>query len=412
MNSQRNFDIVIVGGGLVGASLALALAEFDLRIALVDRQAFDAEKIPFKNAPGHFDPRVSAITPQSRQFLETIAVWHGIAAQRLCAYQHMEVWDGEGTGSIHFAAEEIQQSALGYIIENSVILAALYQTLPLHGNIELLTPWEIDSIAKTEDGVQLLASNGESLACSLVIAADGANSKLRELAGFATREWEYGHNAIVTTVKTALPHEATAWQRFMPTGPLAFLPLDDDKTAGDSDLAGQRFSSIVWSAVPERAEELMALDDDQFRHALGKAFEHRLGNIEWVDKRFQFPLRQRHAQTYFRDGVVLVGDAAHTIHPLAGQGVNLGLLDARALSQEIRRGLQAGRSLNDERILERYQRDRKGHNMSMMWLMEGFKHLFADQPPAVTWLRNLGLATVDNFSLLKNAMARQAMGID
>lgn len=410
MSRRRKFDIAIVGGGLVGASLALALAEFELSIALVDRQAFAADRIPFRNSPGHFDPRVSAITPQSKKFLESIAAWDGITAQRLCPYQHMEVWDGEGTGSIRFSAGEIQQSALGYIIENSVILAALYQAIAPHRNIQLLAPWEIDSIASREGGVNVLASDGAVLECSLVVAADGANSKLRELAGFETREWDYGHNAIVTTVQTSFPHQATAWQRFMTTGPLAFLPLDSGAKAGSS--VGQRLCSIVWSAIPERAEELMALDDEAFRLALGKAFEHRLGDIEWTDRRFQFPLRQRHAQTYFRNGIVLVGDAAHTIHPLAGQGVNLGLLDARALAIEIGRGLEAGRSLHDERILERYQRDRKGHNMSMMWLMEGFKHLFAEQAPPVTWLRNLGLSTVDNFSLLKNQLAKQAMGID
>ncbi len=404
--SSKHYDIVIVGGGLVGASLSLALSRLDLNIALLDRQAFNEDSIPFRSDPTHFDPRVSAITPKSKDFLESIDVWREIESQRLSPYQEMQVWDGEGTGSIHFSAAEINQPALGYIIENSVILAALYRKLISKRSIDLVAPWEIETIARTDQGINLIAPDGSKLECSLLIAADGANSRIREISGFETREWDYGHNAIVTTVRTEHQHQATAWQRFMATGPLAFLPLAHN---GNDE---QRYSSIVWSVVPERGDELMALNDKEFSRELECAFEHRLGAIEWVDKRFQFPLRQRHAHSYFKDGVVLVGDAAHTIHPLAGQGVNLGLLDARGLSAELAKGIDAGRALNDERILERYQRNRKGHNMSMMWLMEGFKHLFAEQPPPVIWLRNVGLSTIDGFKLAKNELARQAMGID
>ena len=404
--SSKHYDIVIVGGGLVGASLSLSLSRLDLKVALVDRQAFREDSIPLRSHPQQFDPRVSAITPKSKDFLDTLGVWREVESQRLCPYQEMQVWDGEGTGSVQFTAAEIHQPALGYIVENSVILAGLYRRLSERSNIDLLVPWEIESTAKTSDGVKLISAEGNELDCSLLVAADGANSRIRELTGFDTKEWDYGHNAIVTTVKTEEPHLATAWQRFMATGPLAFLPL------AQSDNDEQHHCSIVWSVIPERGDELMALDDKEFCRELGRSFEHRLGTVEWIDKRFQFPLRQRHAHSYFKDGVVLVGDAAHTIHPLAGQGVNLGLLDAQALSTELAKGTSAGRTISDERILERYQRNRKGHNMSMMWLMEGFKHLFAEQAPPVTWLRNFGLSTIDGFKLAKNELARQAMGID
>lgn len=404
--SSKHYDIVIVGGGLVGASLSLALSQLDLKIALVDRQIFKEDAIPFRNDPAHFDPRVSAITPKSKEFLESIGVWPEIESQRMSPYQEMQVWDGEGTGSIHFSAAEMNQPALGYIIENSVILAALYRKLNSKHRIDLIVPWEIEAITRTEQGTNLKAADGSKLECSLLIAADGANSRIREISGFETREWDYGHNAIVTTVKTEHPHQATAWQRFMATGPLAFLPL------AQNEEDEQGYCSIVWSVIPERGDELMSLNEEEFRHELGRAFEHRLGAIQWTDKRFQFPLRQRHAYSYFKDGIVLVGDAAHTIHPLAGQGVNLGFLDTHALSAELIKGIGAGRALNDERILERYQRTRKGHNMSMMWLMEGFKHLFAEQAPPITWLRNVGLSTIDGFKLAKNELARQAMGID
>ena len=414
MNESTDFDVVIVGCGLVGATMGLSLATLantsggqTLRIAVADRQRFDPSTSVFVRNPERFDARVSALTLSSQALLSNLQVWPSIASARVCPYQDMRVWDGEGTGSIHFNAAEIGQAHLGSIVENSVVLAALIQRLDEVDAIQQLMPFSIESLHITDDRrIQLTSKEGQHCTTGLLIGADGANSRVRELMQFNTREWDYQHTALVTTVRTELSHQNTAWQRFMATGPLAFLPLTD------SDQTAQDHCSIVWSCVPERAEELSTLDDAGFCTELGRAFEHRLGEIEWADQRFQLPLRQRHATEYYRDNVVLIGDAAHTIHPLAGQGVNLGMLDAEVLAEVLGSGVAAGRRVNDPVLLARYQRKRRGHNMGMMWLMEGFKHLFAEQPPPIHWLRNAGLNAVDSFSVLKNQLARRAMGLE
>ena len=409
MATTESFDIVITGGGMVGTTLARLLANLEadgkpLRIALVDRAPFNKQNTPALVNPETYDPRVSALTLASKALFEGLGIWQQIDAMRQRPYTDMEVWDAEGTGSIHFCAAEVQQPDLGSIVENSVITAALYEGLESQQNLTYFAPFNVSAISRSEQGEPILqADDGTSLQSSLLVAADGANSKIRELAGFNTREWDYGHNAIVTTVHTELPHQNTAWQRFIDTGPLAFLPLE----CGPQ----QNCCSIVWSVVTSRAEQLMALSDADFMLELGRAFEHRLGRIEQIDKRYQVPLRQRHATDYYQDSIVLVGDAAHTIHPLAGQGVNLGLLDAAALSNELHAGLKTGRKANDKRVLERYQRQRKPHNLRMMWVMEGFKHLFAEQTPPAVWLRNVGLSAVDGAGPVKNLVVRHAIGM-
>ncbi|MES3008935.1 MAG: FAD-dependent oxidoreductase [Pseudomonadota bacterium] len=414
-SAENEFDVVIVGGGMVGASLACALADAGLRLAVLDSQPFAASATPanIASAEPTFDPRVSAITPASQQFLHRLGVWDAIAAQRLSPYTDMHVWDGDGTGSIHFSAADIHADLLGHIIENSVILTALQQRLGSN-NITLLAPVTLTglippSITSPEAPVQITLADGRCLSTRLLVAADGANSTVRELAGFQTREWDYQHHAIVTTVRTALPHRQTAIQRFMDAGVLAFLPLRANPVSSFDE---QYHCSIVWSVLPDVAQNLMALDDIAFARELQAAIENRLGKIESVDKRYSFPLRQRHAHSYVQQGIALIGDAAHTIHPLAGQGVNLGLQDASVLAEEILLALSKGRDFADLRTLRRYQRRRIGHNLGMMWMMEGFKRLFADQPLAVRWLRNAGMAGLDKTVLLKNQIMRSAMGIE
>lgn len=409
------FDVIVVGAGLVGASVALALADTGLRIAVLDAQPLpppQADVVP----PERFDPRVCAITPASRRFLQSLGAWAGVEQRRSCAYTDMHVWEADGTGSIHFAAQDIHCDSLGHIVENAVLLSALHERLHSSRDIALLAPVSLEALQRLpvpapldddQSRTQLQLADGRLLRSRVLVAADGGASRVRELARFDLREWDYEHQAIVTTVRTRLPHRHTATQRFMDDGVLAFLPLQA-APAG----AAQHCSSIVWSAVPDKAASLMALDDEAFAFALEQAIEGRFGRIEQVDPRLCVPLRQRHAKQYVQEGIALVGDAAHTIHPLAGQGVNLGFADAEALATQLRQALARADEIGALQVLRRYQRQRIGHNLGMMWVMEGFKRLYADQVLPLRWLRNAGMSGLDRSLLLKSRVMRAAMGVD
>ena len=402
----HDYDIVIVGAGLVGAALACAVAKQNsaalLRIALIeaggDTQHFSGED---------FDPRVVALTHASQHLLADIGVWEKIVNQRACAYSEMEVWDGEGTANIHFSAAEMRQDYLGHIIENSVVVTALREKIINYPQITLIQPAAVVGLNVVElninETTQIILNSGTILTTKLLIAADGAQSKIRELAEFPTREWDYGHTAIITTVQTELPHQATAWQRFMHSGPLAFLPLQS--------VNGKHFCSIVWSTEHALASELMVLNDVDFCARLGFAFEHKLGKVLHAATRVAIPLRQRHAKNYIQSQIVLIGDAAHNIHPLAGQGVNLGLLDVAALAKEIARACDRGIPLNDFSILRRYQRQRLASNLMMMSAMEAFKQLFGNSSLMLNWLRNTGMRQLNSLTAIKKFIVNTAMGL-
>lgn len=404
-SAHTDYDVIIVGAGLVGATLACAIAQTDaaqnLRIAVIEANS-DVQHFSGEN----FDPRVVALTHASQKLLTDIGCWDEIVAQRVCAYREMKVWDGEGTAAIEFDCAEVQQSHLGHIVENSVIVNQLRERMELHRNIFLIQPVAVAQVIPAQaefPRVRVQLTNGNEITTTLLIAADGAQSKVRELAEFSTREWDYGQQAIITTVRTEQSHEFTAWQRFMHTGPLAFLPLQN---SGDSHRC-----SIVWSADDELAAQLMTLDDEAFCARLTTAFEARLGRVISCDKRYAIPLRQRHATTYIQPGIALVGDAAHNIHPLAGQGVNLGLLDVIALAQEVERALLRRIPLADYSILRRYQRQRLASNLGMMSAMEGFKHLFGNRTLAVNWLRNTGMRQLNSAAAIKKIIINTALGV-
>lgn len=399
------YDIVIVGAGIVGSALACALAKSSFNTAIIEAQERVIDRNEQATSVDGFDVRVSAITIASQQLLKDIGAWEIIAENRLSPYRHMHVWDAEGTGSIDFDADDINQPALGHIVENKVTADALTQCMNRQTNLHRIVPAILEEIEPLQNGAYLLTlGDGRQLQTSLLVAADGANSKVRALEHIAMREWDYNHHAIVATVKTELSHGHTARQRFLPEGPLAFLPLS---SAQDDT----HYCSIVWSAIPSYAENLMALTDDEFTEALAAAFEYQLGSISAVSRRFSFPLRQRHVVDYIKPGLALVGDAAHTIHPLAGQGVNLGLMDIKTLSEELLRSQQRGLSPGSIAVLERYQRRRKGANLAMMAGMDGLKRLFSETTLPVRWARNSGLRWLDKSKMLKRQIMKRAMGL-
>ncbi|WP_430472559.1 2-octaprenyl-3-methyl-6-methoxy-1,4-benzoquinol hydroxylase [Zestomonas insulae] len=392
-------DLIIVGAGMVGSALALALEHSGLDILVVDGGPLSVK--PF-DAAARFEPRVSALSAASQRVLERLGAWDGIRARRASPYIEMQVWDGSGTGQIHFSAASVHAETLGHIVENRVVQDALLERLHA-SELGLLGSARLEQLRRSGDDWLLTLADGRQLRTPLLIAADGANSAVRRLAGCATREWDYLHHAIVTSVRCAEPHRRTARQRFTDDGPLAFLPLERD---GDA-----HWCSIVWSATPGEAERLMALDDAAFCAALGRAFEQRLGTIEASDPRLCIPLRQRHAKRYVEPGLALIGDAAHSIHPLAGQGVNLGFLDAAVLAEVLLHAHGRGERLAEPRVLSRYERRRMPHNLAMMAAMEGFERLFQADALAVRWLRNSGLNWVDNLPEAKALFVRQALGL-
>jgi 2-octaprenylphenol hydroxylase len=402
--SSPEFDVVIVGAGIAGGALVRALAQQDLRLALVEARPLEsAPAAPTTGLEG-FDARVSAITPASQTLLHSLGVWQSITASRACPYRHMHVWDGEGSASIDFDAGELDAPVLGHIVENRVLTGALLEDVGKRAEVTVFNPARLQNLHREETGhCRLQLEDGRELRCQLLVAADGALSRVRQLADFRTREWDYGHHALVATVETELYHQGTAYQRFMATGPLAFLPL---ASQGD-----RHYCSIVWSAKPDLAETLQALSDEEFCAQLERSFERRLGGIRAVSPRFAFPLRQRHAIDYVQPGIALVGDAAHTIHPLAGQGINLGLQDVVALSEELTREVRRGGSVGSMEVLSRYQRRRKGENMLMMTAMDGFKRLFEEQSLPLRWLRNTGMRLVGQAGPLKQQLMRHAMGV-
>ncbi|MCD5974544.1 2-octaprenyl-3-methyl-6-methoxy-1,4-benzoquinol hydroxylase [Pseudomonas quasicaspiana] len=391
-------DLLIVGAGMVGSALALALQGSGLNVIVVDGGALSVK--PF-DAQAMFEPRVSALSAASQRILQRLGAWEGIASRRTSPYGEMQVWDGSGTGQIHFSAASVHADVLGHIVENRVVQDALLDRL--HDcDIGLLANARLEQMRRSGDDWLLTLADGRLLRAPLVIAADGANSAVRRLTGTQTREWDYQHHAIVTSVRTSNPHRKTAWQRFTDNGPLAFLPLQRE---------GEHWCSIVWSVTPKEAERLTALDDDTFCRELEQAFEGRLGPVLAVDPRVCVPLRQRHAKRYVAEGLALIGDAAHTIHPLAGQGVNLGFLDAAVLAEVLLHANERGERLADVRVLSRFERRRMPHNLALMAAMEGFERLFqADQLP-LRWLRNTGLKMVNQMPEAKATFVRQALGL-
>ncbi|NLR35281.1 FAD-dependent 2-octaprenylphenol hydroxylase [Aeromonas hydrophila] len=392
---MQNVDVVIVGGGMVGLGLAAALKGSALKVAVVEGQLPEPA---LDEAP---DNRVSALSLASQRILQQVGAWRGIEARRLQPYVQMEVWEQDSFGRIAFDAASLRQPELGHIVENRVIQLALLEAILDGDNIQLLSPARASSLQSGEAGSLLLLEDGRALSAKLVVAADGAHSWVRRQVDIPLTSWDYGHHALVATVRCAEPHEAVARQIFTPEGPLAFLPL------WQPDLC-----SIVWSVPAARAEALCQCDEEQFNRQLTTAFDGRLGLCKVEGARSAIPLTARYARDFARERLVLVGDAAHTIHPLAGQGVNLGLLDAAALAEQILRNQAAGKDIGLLTNLRGYERWRKSEAASMLAAMEGLKRLFAGSNPLKKLVRGAGLCAFDLLTPLKQGVIRAAMGLE
>ena len=392
---MSQYDIIIIGGGMVGLTLACALAKTGLQIAVIEAHA------PKNISPdAEYGLRVSAISRASQQVFTNIGAWQHMQARRISPYEHMHVWDAMGNGQIHFSASDLGADVLGHIIENNVVQFSLLQSLLQHENLHWLCPASIEKIECNGDSNTVTLNNGNVLTTKLLVGADGAHSRVRDAAGIQLEQTPYEQKGVVCVVESTKHHQYTAWQRFLPTGPLAFLPLADGRC------------SIVWSASDAEADRLLALSANDFARELEQAFEFTLGAVKSVGERAAFPLIRRHAEHYVVPGVVLIGDAAHTIHPLAGQGVNLGVLDAASLAQVISEAVRDRRDFASMPILRKFERWRRGENTLMMHSMSGFKNLFSNDNSALSFIRNAGLNLVNALPPVKNILMRRAMGLE
>lgn len=392
---MKQHDVVIVGDGVVGLTLAHALAQRGMNIAIFLN---NSAAIATSTLATKYDVRVSAVTQASERIFKHIGVWSSMVERRVSPFRDMHIWDALGAGQLHFDSAWVGQSHLGHIIENSVMIAALREKLADYPNLTCYENYQLTDLMMPAGGVIIKTDQGNIFA-KLLLGADGANSWVRQKAGFTLEQDSYNQTAIVTTVQTELPHQETAWQRFLPTGPLAFLPLNHP-----------HYCSIVWSCTPEKTAEILAYTDEQFCRQLMDAFDFKLGKIISVEPRQNFPLIMRHADRYIMPHIALVGDAAHTIHPLAGQGLNQGLLDAAVLVDVIAKTLALGRPLGMESLLRQYERERRTANLLMIKLMDGLKQLFSNEHPVLMTVRNTGLNITEKLPWIKMVLMQQAMG--
>ncbi|CAM6323663.1 FAD-dependent 2-octaprenylphenol hydroxylase [Escherichia coli] len=393
---MQSVDVAIVGGGMVGLAVACGLQGSGLRVAVLEQRVPEPLAA---DAPPQL--RVSAINAASEKLLTRLGVWQDILSRRASCYHGMEVWDKDSFGHISFDDQSMGYSHLGHIVENSVIHYALWNKAQQSSDITLLAPAELQQVAWGENETFLTLKDGSMLTARLVIGADGANSWLRNKADIPLTFWDYQHHALVATIRTEEPHDAVARQVFHGEGILAFLPLSDP-----------HLCSIVWSLSPEEAQRMQQASEDEFNRALNIAFDNRLGLCKVESARQVFPLTGRYARQFAAHRLVLVGDAAHTIHPLAGQGVNLGFMDAAELIAELKRLHRQGKDIGQYIYLRRYERSRKHSAALMLAGMQGFRDLFFGTNPAKKLLRDIGLKLADTLPGVKPQLIRQAMGLN
>ncbi|MFC4251931.1 FAD-dependent monooxygenase [Sinimarinibacterium flocculans] len=384
MTPAVDCDVAIVGAGPAGAAVAVGLHRAGLRVRLLDRE-------PVRPLPGDYDARVYALSPASVDLLDVLGVWPAVSGVRASPYTHMQVWENEPAQSLHFDAADARRPLLGHIVEHGVLVQALLAALP---PALLQVPAEVTGCRIDADAAVLELGDGSRLRARLVVAADGPQSALRGMLGVDLLRSDYDQTAVVCHVSTERPHQQAAYQRFLDTGPLALLPLADGR------------SSLVWSTT--EAAALLAMDETAFCATLAAASQHVLGGVLACSPRRSFPLQLQQAERYAGERFALAGDAAHVVHPLAGQGLNLGFGDARVLVETLTAAREARRDPGSARVLGRYQRARLAATHEMMAITDGLYRAWRLQLPGWRWLRQRGLQSVNALAPLRQALVRRA----
>ena len=408
---------MVVGGGMVGAASALTLAQLGLRVALVEQSEPDPYS-PEQNS----DLRVSAISLASQQLLEQVDAWSQVTQWRACPYKRLGVWE-QAYAYTEFNADDIDQKQLGHIVENRILQLALWQQVNTHTNIDLFCPYNLVNLSQESSRVHLTLKNITSstetdIATRLVIAADGANSQVRKMVDIGITAWDYQQSAMLINVKTEKPQQDITWQKFLPTGPIAFLPLtrsplakvtfsEENLSKGNTAEQGG-YASLVWYHQRDEIKRLSALSNQQLQQKIIAVFPKRLGKIEVLAKG-AFPLTRRHANSYQSQRVLLLGDAAHTINPMAGQGVNLGFKDVKALQTVIASAIGHGECWHDVDVLGRYETMRRKDNLLMMSTMDALYHSFSHPSPMVKTLRNVSLFAINKVPFINTTVKNKAL---
>lgn len=390
-------SIVISGGGMVGLSAACALAQRGFAITLIESQTHWQPVLP--DLSEACDLRVVALNHASQRLLADINAWSLVHTHRYCAYDRMQVWDSVADGQILFSSKDIGESALGYIIEQKILLGALGQIVRQTPSIRVIDGCRIDTLEHQPHAVTAVLSNGLAVSAELCIIAEGAHSPLRSLLGIETRSKPYEQSALVATVRSSQSHQHTAVQRFAPEGPLAWLPLYDPF-----------LTSIVWTTSHQQIQRLCEMPEALFNQSLMRESAGLLGDLSLASERKSFVLHRQHAKVYGMQRCVLVGDAAHTVHPLAGQGVNCGFRDVSCLLKSIDTAKQKGRDIGSDKLIQHYQRHARWANQATLAAMEVFHRGFGTQTPWITGLRNAGLDWFDRKKRLKQFLVKIAQG--
>lgn len=393
MSRRDPFDLIVVGAGVVGAAAALAAARDGLRVALVEAH------VPPAWDEARPDLRVYAFAPDNAALLADLGVWENIRAARVHPYRRMRVWDAAGGGELCFDADAFGRPALGHIVEHALLVDRLWSACAREAGIHRSCPDALDAIEQDQSLATVRLASGTVLHGRLVLGADGAASKVRACAGLDVQANDYGQRGLVAYVGTQRPHEDTAWQRFLPTGPLAFLPVADGRC------------SIVWTLPADEAQRLLDVDEESFRRELTRAFDARLGEVTSVSQRVAFPLRRQLANKLVAGRVVLAGDAAHVVHPLAGQGVNLGLRDIAALRTEWRRARARDTDIAAPHRLARWARVRHSENTLAAYSFDAINRVFSNDALLPTLLRGQALGLAGRLPPLTQLLWRRAAGV-